>query len=281
MKKRVEQSVEKIVLGCDTRALLYAYKNNIPCFYISAEAPKSIFRPKNILLRENFTEKSEISGDSQHGDFLCNDKLEYVLKFLLGCAGKLYQIERDNLRYVGGNLKYKSNKTEYLLKPKEIMVFDNLKLNGAKQRLVQSAYVLEDQFRLNSKSIDKTYFCLGDEFLNHVFIEGKNLTSSLRIKDKKLLNDFSYSSVAVRYHLEEMLKGRKELILERTYYANLKIKLKKRNITEDYKYHTDEQNVVNKTESLEKLCQNKILPSQESYLYYLTKKILDFHGTTP
>ena len=281
MKKRVEQSVEKIVLGCDARALLCAYKDDIPCFYIATEAPKSIFRPKNILLRDYFTEKSKIVGEAQDGDFLCNDKLEYVLKLLLGCAGKLYQTERDNLRYVDGNLKYKSNKTEYLLKPKEIIVFDNLKLNGAKQRLVESAYILEDRFRLNSKSIDKTYFCLGDDFLNYVFIEGKNLISSLRIKDKRLLNDFSYSSVAVRYHLEEILKGREELILERTYYANLKIKLRKRNITEDYKYYTDEQNVVNKTESLEKLCQSKILPSQESYLYYLTKKILDFHGTTP
>ena len=281
MKKKVHRDLDKIVIGCDTRALLYAYTNNIACFYVVSEAPKSVFRPKNILVQNFFSDKNKITGQADPQFFILEDKLDFVLKLLLNCAGKLYQIDRDNLRYDNKQLRHKSNKTEYSLSPDQIYLFDNVKLNGTIQKIVESGYVLEDGFRLNAKSIDKTYFCLGDEFLNHVYIEGKSLKSSLRIADEKLLNDFSYSSVAVRYYLEEMLRGNTDITLERTYYVNLKMKLQKRTIIKDFKYYTEEDNIINKTESLEELCQNKILPSQESYLYYLTKKILDFHGTTP
>ena len=281
MKKEVHRNLNKIVVGCDTRALLYAYTNNITCFYVVSEAPKFVFRPKNVLVRNFFSDKNKISGEPDPQFFISEDKLDFVLKLLLNCAGKLYQIDRDNLRYDNGQLKHKSNKTKYSLSPDQIYLFDNVKLNGTNQKIVESGYVLEDRFRLNAKSIDKTYFCLGDEFLSHVCIEGKNLESSLRITNEKFLNDFSYSSVTIRYYLEEVLRGNTDITLERTYYVNLKMKLQKRTIIKDFKYYTEEGNIVNKTESLEELCQNKILPSQESYLYYLTKKILDFHGTTP
>tara|TARA_R110000851_G_scaffold331911_3_gene506904 strand:+ start:834 stop:1679 length:846 start_codon:yes stop_codon:yes gene_type:complete len=280
VRKKVHRDFEKIVIGCDTRALLYAYTNNITCFYVVSEAPESVFRPKNVLIQNFFSDKNKITGEVDPQFFILEDKLDFVLKLLLNCGGKLYQIDRDNLRYDGGQLRHKSNKTEYNLNSDQIYLFDNIKLNGSTQKIVESGYVLEDRFRLNTKSIDKTYFCLGDEFLNHAYIEGKNLESSLRIADKKLLNDFSYSSVTVRYHLEELLKGNEDITLERTYYVNLKMKLQKRTIIKDFKYYTEENNIINKTENLEELCQNKILPSQESYLYYLTKKILDFHGTT-
>jgi len=80
--------------------------------------------------------------------------------------------------------------------------------------------------------------------------------------------------------LDEFLTGNEEITLTRDYYRSLKPKLKNRIIVPDYRYKTEEENITVIEESLDQLCQKPILPQQESYLYYLTKRILDLIGTT-
>ena len=43
-------------------------------------------------------------------------KLGFWLRYLLNLSGKFYETPRDNIRYSDGNLTYKTNKTEFILK---------------------------------------------------------------------------------------------------------------------------------------------------------------------
>lgn len=279
-KKIVEIPYENIVVGSDVRALLYSFTKGMTCFYVHQDKIEPIVQPTNQFVLDNFCADENIANENKQEKFLETDKLEFFLRYILNLDGKLYQINRDNLRYTDGNLTHKTNKTEFVLQPENIHLFDNIKLNGAKHKQAQRSCVVEDHFRTNAKSMDKTWFRGHDPFLNFVHIDGKVLKSRFYLKDDKGLNDFDNSTVTIRYMLDEFLTGNEEITLTRNYYRSLKPKLDNRIIVSDYRYKTEEENITVIEESLDQLCQKPILPQRESYLYYLTKRILDLIGTT-
>ena len=279
-KKIVKTSYDNIVVGSDIRALLYSFTRNITCFYVAQEKIEPIVQPTNQFILENFCSDESIANENKQEKFLQADKLEFFLRFILNLDGKLYQISRNNLRFTDGDLVHKTNKTQLVLQAKTIHLFDNIKLNGAMHNQVKRSCIVEDYFKTNAKSMDKTWFRGHDPFLSFVCVDGKILKTRFYLDDDKEINNFDNSSVTVRYLLDEFLTGNKEIILTRDYYRSLKPKLENRIIVSDYRYNTEEDNIKVIKESLEQLCQQPILPPQESYLYYLTKRILDLIGTT-
>ena len=279
-KKIVKTFYDKLVIGSDVRALLYSYTNNITCFYIQQEKFDKVVQPTNNFILKNFCSNEKIANENKKEKFLEVDKLEFFLRYILNLDGKLYQINRDNLRLSAACISHKTNKTEFLLNADEILLFDNIKLNGAKQKLIENACYIEDHFRTNAKAMEKTWFRGHDPFLNFVCIDGKILKSRFYLKDSRTLNDFENSSVTIRYMLDEFLTGNQEIVLTRDYYKSLKPKLQNRFITHNKIYNTEENNITVIKQTLDELCQKPILPQQESYLYYLTKRILDLIGTT-
>jgi hypothetical protein len=278
-KKTVKSCYDNIVVGSDVRALLYSFTRNMTCFYIPQEKIEPVVQPTNQFVIDNFCSDEIIANENRFEKFLEADKLEFFLRYILNLDGKLYQINRNNLRYVDGNLVHKTNKTEFALQAKVIHLFDNIKLNGARHNQVKRSCIVEDHFRTNAKLMDKTWFRGHDCFLDFVCIDGKILKSRFYLDDDKQINDFDNSSVTVRYLLDDFLTGNKAIILTRDYYRSLKPKLENRIIVTDYRYKTEEDNIIIIEESLKQLCQQPILPPQESYLYYLTKRILDSIGT--
>ena len=244
-KKIVKTSYDNIVVGSDIKALLYSFTRNMTCFYVAQEKIEPVVQPTNQFILNNFCSDESIGNENKQEKFLEADKLEFFLRFILNLDGKLYQINRNNLRFTDGNLVHKTNKTEMVLQANTIHLFDNV----------------------------------NDPFLDFVCIDGKILKTRFYLDDDKEINNFDNSSVTVRYLLDEFLTGNKEIILTRDYYRSLKPKLENRIIVPDYRYNTEEDNIKVVKESLEKLCQQPILPPQESYLYYLTKRILDLIGT--
>ena len=279
-KKVVEVPYRNIVVGSDIRALLYSFTKGMTCFYIHQDKIEPIIQPTNEFILKNFCTDENIANKNKQEKFLETDKLEFFLRYILNLGGKLYQINRDNLRYTDGNLVHKTNKTEFILQSDNIYLFDNIKLNGAKYKQVKRSCIVEDHFRTNAKSMKKTWFRGHDPFLNFVCIDGKVLKSRFYLKDDREINEFDNSAVIIRYMLDEFLTGNEEITLTRNYYRSLKPKLESRAIISDYRYNTEEENITVIGESLEKLCQQPILPQRESYLYYLTKRILDSIGTT-
>tara|TARA_R100000900_G_scaffold12845_2_gene11068 strand:+ start:1007 stop:1855 length:849 start_codon:yes stop_codon:yes gene_type:complete len=279
-KKTVKSYYDNIVVGSDVRALLYSFTRNMTCFYVHLNKIDPIVQPSNEFVLDNFCSEEKIANENKQEKFLQADKLEFFLRYILNLDGKLYQINRDNLRYTDGNLVHKTNKTEFVLQPETIHLLDNIKLNGASHKQKQRACIVEDHFRTNAKSMEKTWFRGHDPFLNFICIDGKILKSRFHLNDDRHVNDFDNSTVTIRYMLEDFLTGNEEIRLIRDYYRSLKPKLENRIIVSDYRYNTEEDNIKVIEESLEQLCQQPILPPQESYLYYLTKRILDLIGTT-
>jgi len=278
-KKIVKTSYDNIVVGSDIKALLYSFTRNMTCFYVAQEKIEPVVQPTNQFILNNFCSDESIGNENKQEKFLEADKLEFFLRFILNLDGKLYQINRNNLRFTDGNLVHKTNKTEMVLQANTIHLFDNVKLNGTTHNQVKRSCIVDDYFKTNAKSMDKTWFRGHDPFLDFVCIDGKILKTRFYLDDDKEINNFDNSSVTVRYLLDEFLTGNKEIILTRDYYRSLKPKLENRIIVPDYRYNTEEDNIKVVKESLEKLCQQPILPPQESYLYYLTKRILDLIGT--
>lgn len=280
LKKQVAIRYDEIVVGSDIRALLYAYKRDVTCLYLPQKTAEVLLQPKNLILKNFFCDENRVSGQSIKEKFLNSENLEYFLLFVLGTAGKLYRIERDNLRYADGNLIHKTNKTEFVLETETINLFNNIKLNGAKHNVISKKCHVEDFFKTNAKSMEKTWFRGHEKFFNYIYFNNTTLKSSFTLKSQDLLNDFDNSVVSVRYEIDDFLKGKEEIILQRDYYVNLMPKIKSREIIQDFEYKTEEDNINVISPSLEEICQQQILPLRESYLYYLSKKILDSIGTT-
>jgi len=279
-KKKSQIEHKEIVVGASVEALLYAFTRDIPCFYTHRTNLPPVIQPTNEILLNKFCDKERVSGISETENFLAVYKLGFWLRYLLNLSGKFYETPRDNIRYSDGNLTYKTNKTEFILKCEKIHLFDNIKLNGANQKLIQDGCIVQDYFTTNAKSMEKTWFRGHDEFLSHVCFEGKMLKSRFALSDKAKAQDFENGTVAVRYLLEDFLKDKEEIVLMRDYYVNLNPKLQNRVVEPDQKYHTEEDNITIIKEGLGELCQKPILPPQGSYLYFLTKRNLDLIGTT-
>ena len=279
-KKLAETKHSELVVGTGVRALLYAFTRDIPCFYTRSHNLQPVVQPKNQLVIDYFSESQRIGGQSEKEKFLIVDKFGFWLRYLLNLSGKFYETQRENLRFSDGNLIYKTNKTEYVLNADKIYLFDDIKLNGSNQEIKQDSYVVIDQFRTNAKSMETTWFRGHDPFLDYVWFDAKILNSVFTLKDKTLINEFENSTVTIRYLLDEFLTGREEIVLIRDYYRSLKPKLQNRTIIEKQKYYTEESNITVVSETLGELCQKPILPSRESYLYFLTKRNLDLIGTT-
>jgi hypothetical protein len=279
-KKIAEIGYDELVVGADVRALLYAFTKDLPCLYIHHNKLNPIVQPTNELLLNNFSEEENIADQTVKEKFLAVDKLGFWLRYLLNLAGKFYETPRDNVRFSEGKITHKTNKTEHVLNANKIHLFDNIKLNGSNQKLDFDGCFVEDYFRTNAKSMEKTWFRGHDPFLKYVCFDGKILKSCFFLKNKAEVNEFENSSVAIRYLLEDFLKNKKEIILIRSYYVNLLPKLQNRVIIPEQNYYTEEDNITVVRETLGELCQKPILPQRESYLYCLTKRILDLTGTT-
>ena len=224
-KKTVKSYYDNIVVGSDVRALLYSFTRNMTCFYVHLNKIDPIVQPSNEFVLDNFCSEEKIANENKQEKFLQADKLEFFLRYILNLDGKLYQINRDNLRYTDGNLVHKTNKTEFVLQPETIHLLDNIKLNGASHKQKQRACIVEDHFRTNAKSMEKTWFRGHDPFLNFICIDGKILKSRFHLNDDRHVNDFDNSTVTIRYMLEDFLTGNEEIRLIRDYYRSLKPKL--------------------------------------------------------
>lgn len=279
-KKLAETKHNELVVGTGVRALLYAFTRDIPCFYIRSHNLQPVVQPKNQLVIDYFSEDQRIGGQQEKEKFLLVDKLGFWLRYLLNLSGKFYETQRENFRFSNGSLTFKTNRTEYVLNADNIYLFDDIRLRGSNQEIKQDKCVVIDHFRTNAKSMEKTWFRGHDPFLDHVWFDAKILNSVFTLDDKTAINEFENSAVTVRYLLDEFLSGKEEIVLTRDYYRTLKPKLESRTVVDKQKYYTEEDNITVVSDTLEELCQKPILPSRESYLYFLTKRNLDLIGTT-
>ena len=136
-KKKSQIEHKEIVVGASVEALLYAFTRDIPCFYTHRTNLPPVVQPTNEILLNKFCEKEKVSGISEKQSFLAVHKLGFWLRYLLNLSGKFHEAQRGNVRYSDNNLTYKTNKTEFILKCEKIYLFENIKLNGANQKLVR------------------------------------------------------------------------------------------------------------------------------------------------
>ena len=279
MAKGVNIKAPTVVVGADLSALLFAFYNNYPYVCMEGAPLNLIEAPREGWGILNYFTKLVVTNRGSTR-VLDEPRLRDFIIFCMSLGGKLvgrnfYSIRRTETGLI---VTTKSNRN-IKIEAEKIIVFDNVVIKNADSSIIQEEMVFVDQYRVLCDNKEYQHLVGDDLFPFLVSFDGAEACCYSRV-NAKLVNDFDYSPVSLKYKLQNIFqesdilyyKDRKSYKID---FLKRKIFLLKR-----VKYH--DKDIFCSGEGIEAICQKykTLSTSQDAYHWSLASKLLDSSGMT-